>query len=1797
MRCPSVPAPALARLCAGLAVILATALSATADSVVTFNEVMYHPEPDEGLEWLELHNQMAVDVELSAWTLSGGIEFQFVEGTVIPGGGYLVLAASPTELASAGMLTNALGPWVGRLSNAGERIQLRNRDQRLMDELEYGVDGEWPVGPDGAGVSLAKRDEDAASPHPESWTTSALVGGTPGRRNFVKTPFELIETSPVGSSNVWAWALARADAPSGIDWRDPAFDDALWGRGPGPFGDAQSTASLGDLEPVPTLFSSGVSADGTVLPPGSSDPHYSLTKAAQSTGQPLPASATVIENHPAWAANDAELSWIGVVNPGTENVAAGEYRYRTTFNLDGFDPATAQVTMTVGADNRLTSVLLNGVSKSIAYVGFSEMSGEFALADGFIPGLNTLDFVTVNDSTTPNPAGFRVRLNGVARKHVPPKTRLPEASVSYWLRTPFTLDNAPERTAAHVQAFLSGGALFYLNGQEAARWNLPTGAITPSTAALSNVANPTLEGPWPVPTSALVKGTNILAVELHRAPGQTNLLFAASLSQTTTNVLQPEPVALAFNETSSADPNAEFWIELVNFGPLSLDLQGYLLARRGASDQDHVLAAATLAPGALTRFSELDLGFRAEAGDRLFLKAPDGLNVLDAVVVKQQPQARWPDGTGRWHSPTTPTPGEPNQIVLQNDIVINEIMYHAPEGASASEVTGIPSAESWIELHHRGAEALDLAGWRIAGDIDYPFPPGTMMEPGGYLVIAKNPEFMAADQAGIRGPFEGTLKKKRGRLLLLDRTGNPADEVCYFDDRPWPAFADGGGSSLELRDPWADNMNSAAWAASDESGRSTWEHYTYRGLASNVLGPTLWKEFVLGLLDAGECLLDDLSVVEDPWGTRVEMLQNGTFESGAAAWRLLGNHSHSRVVTDPDDPTNHVLHLVATGPTEHLQNHLETTFARGLGVVNGRQYEISFRAKWLAGNPRLNTRLYFNRVARTTSLKTPTRRGTPGVRNSTWSANLGPAFAELRHNPVLPKPGEAVSVSVAAHDPQGVTGVTLWWMAGSGGWKSVPMPSNGPAANSDYSGYTALIPAQPTGTLVQFYVEAQDGLGARATFPAAGPNSRALFKVDTGKAVMKQLHRFRILMTPADAQRLHASTNVMSNDRIGATVIYDDEHPFYDVGVHLQGSERGRDNSSRVGFTIRFDSDQLFRGVHKTISIDRSGGYSGLGGKHDEILLWHALNRAGGLLGIDCDLVQCFAPRSQEDGTGLLRMAAFDSEYFDAQFDDGSKGNLYTLELIYYPTTTAGGNAQSPKLPQPDDVINVEIQNRGDDPEAYRWIFLQENQADLDDYSQVIALNKAFGLSGPNLEAATARVMDVDQWMRALAFKAFTGDVDTFTYGLNHNWKTYFRPDDGRALGLLWDMDFSFVQSTRYTSPGSASANMAKVTRLPNNLRLFYSHVLDIGTSAMDDAYLHRWASHYSGLLAQNWSRAADYLVQRSRYLLGTLPKQTPFAITSNGGADLTTSEASVKLTGTAPLTVFALEVNGIRRPVNWSSLTNWSLTLPLTQRTQQLVIEGLDRLGGRITNAVDSIQVTASGPLARQSIVINEWMADNSAPGGFADPATGLFSDWFELFNPNPDPFALSGYFLTDDPLQWDKFPVPASTVIPGGGFLIVWADGRPELNGASLGNGALHANFQLSKDGEMIGLFGPDGTPEATIAFGPQRANVSEGLFPDGAAEAVVAMPDWSPGAPNRLGESPAPQITQAWLSLDGGMTLLIRTVPGRIYRVEAAERLSPPSWAPMGEDRTAMGDSVQITDLSAPQTQRFYRVQLLR
>ncbi len=119
----------------------------------------------------------------------------------------------------------------------------------------------------------------------------------------------------------------------------------------------------------------------------------------------------------------------------------------------------------------------------------------------------------------------------------------------------------------------------------------------------------------------------------------------------------------------------------------------------------------------------------------------------------------------------------------------------------------------------------------------------------------------------------------------------------------------------------------------------------------------------------------------------------------------------------------------------------------------------------------------------------------------------------------------------------------------------------------------------------------------------------------------------------------------------------------------------------------------------------------------------------------------------------------------------------------------------------------------------------------------------------------------------------------------------------------------------------------------------------------------------------------------------------------------------------------------------------------------------------------------------------ISEFLADNTAE---LEDQDGAFSDWIEVHNPGPEAVNLEGYGLTDDPalpLKW-KFP---TVPLAAGERVLVFASGK---NRAVAGS-ELHANFQLSKDGEYLALTAPGGENLQNFApYPPQNENQTYGV-----------------------------------------------------------------------------------------------------
>ena len=123
-----------------------------------------------------------------------------------------------------------LGPLSNRLSNAGERLRLRNNDGRIIDQVTYGVEGDWPVAPDGAGPSLARLRANIRGAEPKNWSASAQNGGTPGAREFsVNAANGRSVTSSSRSTDTWRFNDSGIEPPAA--WRTRAYDDSAWANG------------------------------------------------------------------------------------------------------------------------------------------------------------------------------------------------------------------------------------------------------------------------------------------------------------------------------------------------------------------------------------------------------------------------------------------------------------------------------------------------------------------------------------------------------------------------------------------------------------------------------------------------------------------------------------------------------------------------------------------------------------------------------------------------------------------------------------------------------------------------------------------------------------------------------------------------------------------------------------------------------------------------------------------------------------------------------------------------------------------------------------------------------------------------------------------------------------------------------------------------------------------------------------------------------------------------------------------------------------------------------------------------------------------------------------------------------------------------------------------------------------------------------------------------------------------------------------------------------------------------------
>lgn len=316
------------------------------------------------------------------------------------------------------------------------------------------------------------------------------------------------------------------------------------------------------------------------------------------------------------------------------------------------------------------------------------------------------------------------------------QTRLNIGRITYRFRTHFVVDTNLAGFNLNLATVVDDGAIIYLNGVIIAHPGMATNGVTDSTRAIRNQDNAALEY-FPVPLSALVFGTNILAVEVHQtSSSSTDIVWGASLeasrSYTNCTPVLSSPVVLneilARNTSiTNATGQVSDWVELFNPSTNSVPLGDLSLTTDPAMPRQWILPPnLTLPPlGFLTiAFNPLlppsptsaPIALNASGGSLFLFDAPArGGSLIDSLHYGFQAAdfalGRVPDGSPSW------------QLTLPSDTAANSpAPLGNPAAVRVNEWMADPAVgDDWFELFNTDIQPVAVGGLFLTDNLDSPF--------------------------------------------------------------------------------------------------------------------------------------------------------------------------------------------------------------------------------------------------------------------------------------------------------------------------------------------------------------------------------------------------------------------------------------------------------------------------------------------------------------------------------------------------------------------------------------------------------------------------------------------------------------------------------------------------------------------------------------------------------------------------------------------------------------------------------------------------------------------------------------------------------------------------------------------------------------------------------------------------------------------------------------------------------------------------------------------------------------------
>ncbi len=1150
---------------------------------------------------------------------------------------------------------------------------------------------------------------------------------------------------------------------------------------------------------------------------------------------------------------------------------------------------------------------------------------------------------------------------------------------------------------------------------------------------------------------------------------------------------------------ANTDPPLVDYIELYNHSNQEVDLSGCILTDDKDTNKFVMTSGTRISAGGFISFDQSQLGFGLNSGgEKIYLWSPDRSRVLDVIAFEAQANGvssgRYPDGAASIYPLRNRTPGIANGAILISDIVINEIMY---KPISTDE------DDEYVEIYNRGTNAINIGGWRFTAGITFTFPQNAILAPDAYFVVAKNaaqliPKYPGAlSAANTFGDFNGSLANKGERLALampdLAYTTNAqnqvitnrvyvvVDEVTYGTGGSWGTWHNEGGSSLELIDPRADRRLAFNWGDSDETAKAPWTTIQFSGPMDN--GATTANFFEVMAFGEGEYLLDNAEVIVN--GTNHLSVANSTFESGLGSWQSRGTHFRSILSNNGGVGGSRCLHIRTSARGDAIANRNVCP----IPIVSPSANPVTLRARvrWLRGWPELLLRLHGNYIEASDRLLLPSNLGTPGARNSRARANNGPAIYQVSHSPVVPAANEAVVVTARIHDADAIASQILKYRIDPAtAYSSIAMNdsgSNGDAIAGDGL-FSATIPGQAANTLVGFYIESTDAgtPTAQSVFPLGAPQFEALVRFGD-PVVSGGFGTYRQWLTTSNVNAW-VNRPVLSNERIFGTFVYGNFRAIYNMSSKYSGSPYHQGFPSPVTggchYSVDLPLDDILLGTENfnKIHAPGNGPFDDNICQREQICYW--LARKMDLPWNYRRFVNMFVNGNRRGGTTHLMedTETPGNDVVESRWPDDPDGHLYKLQPWF---EVADGNTQSLGFSNESWCLLVRFLSQGQyDKARYRWNYLvRAASGTANDYSPVFELVGAANSSTANPQFyynAVNGVANIEQWMRTFAVHHSVGDWDHFGSRNSQNMYGY-KPENGRWELMIWD--FNIVLENGSSGPGQNLFEITSTDSIMPNLfnnpfsrraylrglkELANTHMLAANVQPLMDA--KHSALLASGITPANLQSVKTWIVNARNSISTTVASEDTqfFTVATNS---ITTNNNLITITGTAPLEVAVIHVNGIEFPVIWNNSRTFTIRIAVDSPSNTFAIQGYNVRGQPIVNATNTVRVNYTGPII--------------SPEGFVSISEIMYNpqvadaSYVEIYNSSPTAsFDLSGWRVNGL-----GFTFPYGTVITNRQYLAIAANRGAFATGYGP-SAPVFAEFdgQLDADGETISLIVPGET-----------------------------------------------------------------------------------------------------------------------